>query len=157
MTERHDSIILHFVVRVFMVPFIFVFGVYVFLHGELSPGGGFQAGAIVAASIILGRLVLGSDVAGHRFPTRLLTWGACVGVAIYVLAGVVPMFFGLNYLDYDKLPLGWFNEFAQHQRTDRAHGIFLVELGVFVAVISVMVLLYDYLTMTFQNSKGNDV
>lgn len=149
MTERHDSVILHFVVRVFLVPLIFVFGVYVFLHGELSPGGGFQAGAIVAASIILGRLVLGSDVAGHRFPTRLLTWGASIGVGIYLLAGVVPLFLGANYLDYDQLPLAWFNEIAQHHRTDRALGIFAVELGVFIAVVSVMVILYDYLTMRF--------
>jgi multicomponent Na+:H+ antiporter subunit B len=149
MTDRHDSVILHFIVRVFMVPFIFVFGVYVFLHGELSPGGGFQAGAIVAAAIILGRLVLGNDVAEHRFPTRLLVWGASVGVAIYALAGVVPVFLGANYLDYDFLPLGWFNAIAQHDGTLRARGIFAVELGVFIAVTSVMVILYDYLTMRF--------
>ena len=59
MTERHDSLILHIIVRVLMVPFIFLFGMYVLIHGEASPGGGFQAGAIVAAAIILGRLTLG--------------------------------------------------------------------------------------------------
>ena len=99
MTERHDSLILSFVVRAFMIPFIFVFGIYVLTHGEASPGGGFQAGAIVAAAVVLGRLTLGTEHMGHRFPTRLLTWLASIGVGIYVLAGVVPLFFGANYLD----------------------------------------------------------
>ena len=96
MTERHDSVILHFVVRVFMVPFIFVFGIYVLIHGEASPGGGFQAGAIVAAGIVLGRLTLGDEHSEDRFPTRLLIWLASIGVGIYLLTGTVPMLFGAN-------------------------------------------------------------
>ncbi|MEE8518811.1 MAG: MnhB domain-containing protein, partial [Dehalococcoidia bacterium] len=109
MTEQHDSIILHFVVRAFMVPFIFVFGIYVLVHGEASPGGGFQAGAIVAAAVILGRLTLGHEQHLARFPTQYLIWLASIGMGIYVLAGVVPLFFGANYLDYGELPLQWFN------------------------------------------------
>jgi multicomponent Na+:H+ antiporter subunit B len=151
MTERHDSVILHFVVRVFMVPFIFVFGMYVLIHGEASPGGGFQAGAIVAAAIILGRLTLGHDHAGNRFPTRLLIWLASIGVAIYLVTGIVPLFFGANYLDYSQLPVRWFNNVAEHHRTTRAMGVFIVEIGVFVAVLSTLVILYDYLTERFQD------
>ena len=153
MNGRHDSVILHFVVRVFMVPFILVFGAYVFLHGESSPGGGFQAGAIVAAAIVLARLTLGNTFATNRFPTRMLTWGASIGVGIYVLAGLIPLFFGANFLDYDHLPTGWFNDIAQHHRTLRAMGIFIVEVGVFIGVASVLVILYDYLTERFQEEE----
>ena len=46
MTEQHDSIILNFTVRVLLLPFTVVFALYVLVHGEASPGGGFQAGAI---------------------------------------------------------------------------------------------------------------
>ncbi len=151
MTEQHDSIILHFVVRAFMVPFIFVFGIYVLVHGEASPGGGFQAGAIVAAAVILGRLTLGHEQHLARFPTQYLIWLASIGMGIYVLAGVVPLFFGANYLDYGELPLQWFNGVTEVERTNRAMGIFIIEIGVFLAVFSTMVIMYDYLTERFQD------
>jgi multicomponent Na+:H+ antiporter subunit B len=147
MTERHDSAILHFVVRVFMVPFIVMFGTYVFIHGELSPGGGFQAGAIVASAFVLARLTLGNKHSSPRFATRILIWFSSLGVGIYVLAGMIPMFYGDNFLDYNSLPTAWFNDIAAHHRTARAMGIFIVEVGVFIAVLSVLLMMYDYLTL----------
>lgn len=36
-----------------LIPLIFIFGFYVVVHGHLSPGGGFQGGAIVATGIAL--------------------------------------------------------------------------------------------------------
>ncbi len=153
MTEQHDSIILRFVVRVFMVPFIWVFGIYVLIHGEASPGGGFQAGAIVAGGMILWRLTLGHEHGFRRYPTRVLIWLASIGLGIYVLAGIVPLFFGANYLDYNGLPIEWFNSIAAHERTGRAMGIFIVEVGIFIAVFSILVILYDYLTERFQDAQ----
>ena len=146
MTEPHNSVILHFVVRIFMVPFIIVFGIYVLVHGEASPGGGFQAGAIVAAAFVLARLTLGREHAVNRFPTRVLIWTASLGMAVYLLAGVVPLFFGANFLDYSQLPIGWFNSIATHDETLRARGIFIIEFGVFLAVLGTLGILYDYLT-----------
>ena len=154
MTERHDSVILHFVVRVFMVPFIVVFGAYVFIHGELSPGGGFQAGAIIASAFVLARLTLGTIHSGDRFPTTIFVWLASLGVGIYAVAGVIPMLYGANYLDYSSLPTEWFNNIAEHHRTARAMGLFIVEVGVFIGVFSVLVIMYDYLTM--RSRDGNN-
>lgn len=151
MTGHHDSIILQFVVRVFMVPFIIVFGVYVLIHGESSPGGGFQAGAIVASALILARLTLGKWHGVRRFPTRWLIWLASIGVGIYALAGVLPVLMGAAYLDYSELPVLWFNDIAGHERTARAMGIFIVEIGVFLGVFAVLVILYDYLSERFQD------
>lgn len=152
MTEQHDSIILHLLARAFMVPFILVFGSYVLVHGEASPGGGFQAGAIVAAAILLGRLTLGIELTGHRIPTRWLLLGASAGGFLYIVTGVIPLFFGANYLDYSAIPLEWFNAIAEHDRTNRAMGIFIVELGVFLTVVSVLVLLFDYLSLRFRDA-----
>ena len=42
-----------------VVPFTIIYGVYVLTHGEFSPGGGFQAGALLAVGIVLARLVQG--------------------------------------------------------------------------------------------------
>lgn len=40
---------------------IFVYGLYVIIHGHLSPGGGFAGGVIIAGSLILVTLAYGSD------------------------------------------------------------------------------------------------
>ena len=149
MTEQHDSIILNFVVRVLLVPFIFVFGVYVLVHGEASPGGGFQAGAIVAAGLVLARLTTGSEHGERRISTRVLLWLASAGIGIYVLAGIVPLLAGVTFLDYAALPVEWFNAVAGHERTNRAMGIFIVEVGIFIGIFSVLVILYDHLTERF--------
>lgn len=36
-----------------LFPFILLFGFYVILHGDRSPGGGFQGGAILATAILI--------------------------------------------------------------------------------------------------------
>ena len=146
MTEQHDSIILNFVVRVLLVPFIFVFGLSVLVHCESSPGGGFQAGAIVAAGLVLARLTAGAEHGESRLSTGVLVWLASAGITIYLVTGIVPMLMGASYLDYGVLPLEWFNAVAGHERTNRAMGIFIVEAGIFVGVFSVLVIMYDHLT-----------
>lgn len=40
-------------VAAFLVPVVFVFGIYVILNGHLSPGGGFSGGAILGAGLIM--------------------------------------------------------------------------------------------------------
>ena len=149
MTEQHDSIILNFVVRVLLVPFIFVFGLYVLVHGEATPGGGFQAGAIVAAGLVLARLTAGAEHGESRLSTGVLVWLASAGITIYLVTGIVPLFAGANYLDYAALPVEWFNAIAGHERTNRAMGIFIIEVGIFIGVFSVLVILYDHLTERF--------
>ena len=37
----------------FLFPLILLFGAYIFVHGHLTPGGGFQGGAIVASGFLL--------------------------------------------------------------------------------------------------------
>ncbi len=36
-----------------LYPFILIFGLYIVLHGHLTPGGGFQGGAVIATSVVL--------------------------------------------------------------------------------------------------------
>ena len=52
----------HLVLRVIakmLIPFILLFGLYVQFHGDFGPGGGFQAGVIIAAAFILHSLIFG--------------------------------------------------------------------------------------------------
>ena len=47
------------VVSKLLIPYILLFALYVQFHGDYGPGGGFQAGVIFAAGIILYGLVFG--------------------------------------------------------------------------------------------------
>ena len=40
---------------------IFMYGIYVIVHGHLTPGGGFAGGVIIAGSLILVTLAYGGD------------------------------------------------------------------------------------------------
>jgi len=40
---------------------IFMYGIYVIIHGHLTPGGGFAGGVIIAGSLILVTLAYGSE------------------------------------------------------------------------------------------------
>jgi multisubunit Na+/H+ antiporter MnhB subunit len=44
-----------------IVGMIFIYGIYVVVHGHLTPGGGFAGGVVIAGSLILITLAYGSD------------------------------------------------------------------------------------------------
>lgn len=124
-----------------LIPYMLVFALYVLAHGHHSPGGGFQAGTVLAAAVILVRLVRGEDPGWgvDRDQAKVL---AALGVLVYWGTGVVPMLFGADYLDYSALPLGL--EAPQA----RSMGILLVEAGVTIGVMGTMILIFDCLTGT---------
>ncbi len=51
--EEKDASFILKVSTPILFPLILIFGVYVFIHGHLTPGGGFQGGAIIASSFLL--------------------------------------------------------------------------------------------------------
>lgn len=88
-----------------MVPLTAVFGVYVVLHAQLTPGGGFQGGVIVFAALLL--IYLGDGYAAWRHLVRSshLDLAEALGAGIYAVAGLVPLSLGAAYLQ-NVLPLG---------------------------------------------------
>ena len=127
----------HSVVRVvaaLLIPVILLFAFYVQFHGDYSPGGGFQAGVIFAAAIILYALVFGLEDAMDVLPPGLLQTTAALGVLLYAGVGMETIFLGGNFLDY--------NELAHDPIHGQHLGILLVEAGVGITVASVMLLLY---------------
>ena len=117
------------------IPFIFVFGLYVQLHGDYGPGGGFQAGVIVAAGVVLYAIIYGLNAAQRAVPKALVEFLVPTGVLIFAGVGVYSFVVGTNYLDYNNLAHG-----------DHVHGqhwgIFLVEIGVLVTVASTMITIF---------------
>ena len=127
----------HLVLKVaakLLLPFILLFALYVQFHGDFGPGGGFQAGAIFGAGIILYALVFGIDRARAVVAPGIVRATAALGVLVYTGVGVASMLLGANFLDYGVLsadPVA-----GQHL------GILLVELGVGLTVTAVMILLF---------------
>ncbi|GER06395.1 cation:proton antiporter [Iodidimonas muriae] len=125
--------ILHIVGKL-LIPLIILFGLYVQFHGDFGPGGGFQAGTIIAAALILYALLSGGDRARRQMPPRLLFGMACLGAFIYAGVGGTTLLLGGNLLDYSVL---------SHDPVHGQHlGIMLIEFGVGLAVASVMLTIY---------------
>jgi multicomponent Na+:H+ antiporter subunit B len=118
-----------------LIPFILMFGLYVQFHGKYSPGGGFQAGVIFAAAVILYALVFGLDAARTGVPMRALRPLIALGVLIYGGVGVVTLLLGGAFLDYNVL--------APDAPTSGQYlGILLVEIGVGMTVTTAMIMLF---------------
>jgi multicomponent Na+:H+ antiporter subunit B len=124
----------------FLVPFIQIFALYVITHGHYGPGGGFQGGVILAASMMLLRLALGEDYEHRRISPRACALVATVGMLVYICVGLLPMVFGGRFLDYAYLPIP-----GLASAELRYHGILIVETGVGLVVWGTLITLFDHL------------
>ena len=137
--QHYQSIIIQTICSL-LIPFIQLFALYVIIHGHYGPGGGFQGGVLLAVSIILQRLYLGTKIAHQKFSPKLALALGAIGMLIFGLAGIIPMIFGGAFLDYGALPLFWI-----HGAELRALGILIVEIGIGLAVFGALVLIFDSL------------
>jgi len=131
------SIVIRTVSRI-IIPFIQIFGLYTIIHGEASPGGGFQGGVILGTSIILLTIVFGLEEAKRRIPRGLILVFMSLGLLIYSGIGLLDMLFGGKYLEYTRLPL----PLSEHEIS--ALSILCVEIGIGITVMSVIILLFFY-------------
>ncbi len=82
----------------FLFPLILLFGVYIFIHGHLTPGGGFQGGAIVASAFLL--IYLGSRERriGERGTKAIESLGGLIFVVVGLAGLVISGYFLRNFL-----------------------------------------------------------
>jgi multicomponent Na+:H+ antiporter subunit B len=125
-----DLVILRVVTKL-LLPYILLYAFYVQWHGDFGPGGGFQAGVIFAAGVILYGLIFGLEAAETAIRPAVVRAGIALGLSIYIGVGVTSMLLGADFLDYDAL-----GHHGQHR------GILLVETGVFLTVASVMITIF---------------
>ena len=133
-----------------LIPFIQLFALYVIAHGHHSPGGGFQGGVILGASIIL--LAISHDLrtALDRLSEKAHAVLCSVGVLVYAGTGAVCMVLGFNFLDYGAL--------ARILHVDpvmaRSHGILVVEVGVGLAVMATLIWIYTIVSSDGRYDEG---
>ncbi|MCX5512174.1 cation:proton antiporter [Kaistia algarum] len=124
------DVVLRVTTKFILAPLL-LFALYVQFHGDYGPGGGFQAGVIAAAAIILYALINGVGAAQRIMPQAVLETLIPAGVLVYALVGVAGMLTGENFLGYDHL--------AHDKVHGQEWGVFLVEAGVFITVFSSMI------------------
>ncbi|HDP55413.1 MAG TPA: sodium:proton antiporter [Bacteroidetes bacterium] len=87
-----------------LVPTIFMLGVYIFMNGHLTPGGGFQGGAVIATGMVL--MIMAKP--NVKFNHKLLAFLESVSGVGYVAIGVLGVLLAAGFLDNRILPLGNF-------------------------------------------------
>ena len=117
-----------------LIPFIILFGLYVQFHGEYGPGGGFQAGAIIATGLILHALLEGESAALRAIPRGVLLGMVAGGALLYTLVGVAGILLGGNFLDYSVL--------AEDAVKGQQIGIIAIEAGVGVTVCGALLAIF---------------
>jgi multicomponent Na+:H+ antiporter subunit B len=86
----------------FLFPLILFFGSYIFIHGHLTPGGGFQGGAIIASAFLL--IYLGCR--GRRISENRNKLTESLSGLIFVVVGLIGLAVGGQYFLYNFLPKG---------------------------------------------------
>ena len=126
--------ILRICTKILFAPII-LFGLYVQFHGDFGPGGGFQAGVIVASAFILYSIVFGLKEGKKLLPEKINLFLLALGALIYAGVGITSIILGETFLSYNSL--GTNAQSGQHI------GILLVELGVGLTVSNVMISLFN--------------
>lgn len=128
-----DQVVLRSVVKM-LIPVILLYALYVQFHGDFGAGGGFQAGVIFATAFVLYDLVFGEGSAHAVVPPRWLHRLAAMGVLVYGGVGVYSLLSGRPFLDYSAL--------AREPVAGQHLGVLLVEIGVGIAVFSVVLSIF---------------
>jgi len=138
MTRKVDNPIVSLVSRL-VSPFIMIYALYVIFHGHYSPGGGFQGGTMLAAAVLLLRISAGSEISQLQFKKSWGTRMGSMGVLIYFGTGFLCLLLGGNFLDYHYLA----KILPVSDVMARSWGILFVEIGVGIAVMGLLVAIYD--------------
>ncbi len=130
----HHHLILRVITKLLIAP-ITLFALYVQFHGDYSPGGGFQAGVIMASAAILYGIVFGLRQAQAVLPPWLVHRMMAAGVLIYAGTGIISLLTGYAYLDYTALA-------PAAPEHGQEYGLLAIEFGVGITVTGVMVSIY---------------
>jgi len=88
----------------FLFPVIAIYGAYIFINGHLTPGGGFQGGAVIASGVLL--LLLGDP--NREISHNTLAIIESISGVSYVVIGILGIILAGGFLDNRILDLGEF-------------------------------------------------
>lgn len=119
-----------------VIPFIQIFGLYIVSHGHLSPGGGFAGGTVIGASLILFRIVYGSEEVKQKLTYKTLTNCICTSIILYGLMKGYSFVTGGSHLHLPQPPLGTPGNILS--------GGYLLPLNILVGIIVAITIYFFY-------------
>jgi len=134
-TTHFDSVILRTCTRL-LLPMLAVVSIYMFFRGHNHPGGGFIAGLVLCAGLLIHSLAFGIDDT-RRVARLSLPYIYGLGWALAVASGIVPMFFGGNFLASGiyHIPVSRLGEIHFVGSTCFDAGVYLIVIGVVTEMI----------------------
>lgn len=99
-SRQNASIIVKTGARI-LFPLTIILGAYVFIHGHLTPGGGFQGGSIIASGFLLMFMSFRSYHVSHK----VLSWIESLAGLTFVTIGLLGLIYGWSFLQ-NFLPFG---------------------------------------------------
>ena len=147
------------------LPLTMIYGLYIIAHGHLTPGGGFQGGAVVASACIMILVAYGSVWTMGKIKEKRLSAFESLGALGFVCLAFFGLIFGANYffnnflINQDKLPI--FNAIGAGASNINTAGViplmnFAVGLKVIVGLFAI-VLVMAYATTKLKEGKYNDI
>jgi len=85
---------------------VFLYGIYVIIHGHLTPGGGFAGGVVIAGSFILLILAYGSDFMRLTKEESGSTITENIATLMFLLIALAGMIAGAKAFFHNWLPAG---------------------------------------------------
>ena len=82
------------------VGLILLYGIYIVLHGHVSPGGGFAGGVIIALSFVHLMLAFGKDVALKKLSQARASFFESIGAIMFLSIAVLGLFGGYFFLNF---------------------------------------------------------
>ena len=86
---------------------VFLFGIYIILFGDLSPGGGFAGGVVIACSYVLLMLAFGREYMEKNFPPALALRLLCGGALVFIAIALSGLVYGLFAEPRDATGFFW--------------------------------------------------
>ena len=123
MIRAHDSVIVTTLSKL-LIPLVQLYAVYILFFGQFSPGGGFVAGVMLGASLILSILVFGPEGSPSKLAKKVLH-GDGLGLIVFAGVGGLCLIGGGEFLNYANLAVPGLEPSAR-----RSLGIVLTQIGV---------------------------
>ena len=80
-------------------PLALIYGLYVIAHGHLTPGGGFQGGAVVASALAMILVAFGSSWIMKRIKEKTLSLFESTGAVLFILLAFLGLLLGAVFFN----------------------------------------------------------
>jgi energy-converting hydrogenase B subunit I len=143
-----------------LYPFVLIFGLYIIMHGHLTPGGGFQGGAVVATGAALVIIAWSYEEASDMIRKFAMTLQESVGLLLFIgtalLAIGLAVTFFYNYLANSGLIFGFPVPFGPNPGELNTAGVIpIMNIAVGIEVWGGLTIVILYLLSGLKREEGS--